>query len=290
MKALHALLEGLIDYAGLFPPASIDMQAAVGNYSAYRGSDESWMLGRFVVPAQRLTEFSAAFAEACCGEQTSPWLLSVLSTADAEEDFRLIESFSEGAAFLEAIEFKAADVPQVEKHVNEMPSGMVAYVEFPPPRSREFLPILKKLGARAKIRTGGVTEDVLPSAQEIAHFLTACAEVKIPFKATAGLHHPLRSMQKLTYEENSASAVMHGFINVFVAAAVAYQGAPEEEVVAVLNEESPAAFQWEESRLTSGQRTIAAEQLKEVRENFATGFGSCSFAEPIRDLKALGWL
>ena len=107
MKSRHALLNELIDYAGLFPPASLDMQAAVRNYAAYQMSDEAWMLGRFVVPAQRLSEFSAAFFEACCDERMSPWLLSVLSTGDAEEDRRLIESFSEGAAFLGAIECKA---------------------------------------------------------------------------------------------------------------------------------------------------------------------------------------
>src|SRR5271168_3118335 len=107
MTALHVLLEGLIDYAGLFTPASLEMQAAVRNYSVYRASDEAWMLGRFVVPAQRLAEFSSAFAEACCDEQTSPWLLSVLSTGDAAEDTALVSSFSEGAAFLDAVELKA---------------------------------------------------------------------------------------------------------------------------------------------------------------------------------------
>ncbi len=107
MTAAHALLEGLIDYAGLFPPASLDMQTAVRNYAAYQLSDEAWMLGRFIVPAQRLMEFTSAFDEVCCGEQTSPWLLSVLSTGDAELDADLFASFSEGAAFLDAIELKS---------------------------------------------------------------------------------------------------------------------------------------------------------------------------------------
>ena len=35
--AIEALLAGLIDYAGLYPPASLDMRAAVENYRKYRG-------------------------------------------------------------------------------------------------------------------------------------------------------------------------------------------------------------------------------------------------------------
>jgi hypothetical protein len=290
MTALHALLEGLIDYAGLFPPASLDMKTAVRNYSTYRASDEAWMLGRFVVPAQRLTEFAAAFAEACCGEQTSPWLLSVLSTGDAEEDLRLVERFSEGAAFLDAIEFKAVNLAQAEKRLGAVPSGMAAYVEFQLEQSDEFLPLLKESGARAKIRTGGVVAEAIPSSQDIASFLVACAKANVPFKATAGLHHPLRSTQKLTYEENSATAALHGFINVFVAAAVAYQGSPEEDVIAIINEQSPAVFQWEKDALTWRHHHLSAKLVKEVREDFAMGFGSCSFTEPVNDLKALGWL
>lgn len=290
MKAIRALLEGLIDYAGLFPPASLDMQTAVRNYAAYRASDEVWMLGRFIVPARRLAEFSTAFSEACCDEQMFPWLLSVLGTGDTNENARLIETFSEGAAFLDAIELKAADAVQAERQLRLTPPGMAAYVEFPPELNDEVFPVLKQFGARAKIRTGGVTADAIPEAWKMAEFLVACAKAKVPFKATAGLHHPLRSAQKLTYEENSSTATMHGFINVFVAAAIAYQGAGVEEVIEVIHEQSPGAFQWKKNLLIWRSHRLSEKQIKEARKNCAIGFGSCSFTEPVHDLKALGWL
>jgi hypothetical protein len=167
---------------------------------------------------------------------------------------------------------------------------MAAYVEFSPPLSGEILPVLKKAGARAKIRTGGVTADAIPSVEELAAFLVTCAKDEVSFKATAGLHHPLRSMQKLTYEETSATATMHGFINVFVAAMVAYQEAPEAGVIDALNETSPAAFQWKERVLTWRKHRFTTKQIREAREKFAIGFGSCSFTEPVNELKALGWL
>jgi hypothetical protein len=290
MTPLRALLEGLIDYAGLFPPASLDMKTAVRNYSAYRASDEAWMLGRFIVPVQRLDEFSAAFAEVCCDEQVTPWLLSVLSAGDAAEDARLVSSFSEGAVFLDALEFKAGSVMQVEQQLRFIPQDMAAYVEITTRQSGEMLPILKKSGASGKIRTGGITADVIPSAEEITNFLVACSNAKVPFKATAGLHHPLRSMQRLTYEENSATVIMHGFVNVFVAAAIAYQGAPVEQIIDVLQEQVPSAFHWEKTTLRWRDHRLSTKQVKAARQKFAIGFGSCSFDEPVRELNALGWL
>ncbi|HEX5631332.1 MAG TPA: hypothetical protein VFY15_06715, partial [Acidimicrobiia bacterium] len=56
--ARRQALSGLIDYAGLFPPASLDLAAAVEEYRAIRGSAESWLVGRFICPADRLVELA----------------------------------------------------------------------------------------------------------------------------------------------------------------------------------------------------------------------------------------
>ncbi|MBE0564871.1 MAG: hypothetical protein IH621_02865, partial [Krumholzibacteria bacterium] len=60
--AFRAFMEGLIDYAGLFPPAGLDMPAAVAGYAAHRTLPEAWMLGRFIAPAEALPAFAAAAA------------------------------------------------------------------------------------------------------------------------------------------------------------------------------------------------------------------------------------
>ncbi|HEX3435759.1 MAG TPA: hypothetical protein VHT24_03255 [Pseudacidobacterium sp.] len=290
MTAIQALLDGLIDYAGLFPPAGIDMVTAVRNYASYRSGEYVWALGRFIVPAERLTEFSAAFTDACCDEQMTPWLLSVLSTGDLLKDERLISDFSEGAVFIDVLECKAENSAKAESMFTVMPQEITVYVEFPLEQCKEMLPVLKRANALAKIRTGGISVGAFPDIEQLAHFLVSCAEAKVPFKATAGMHHPLRSVYKLTYETESASTLMHGFINVFVAATIAYYGAKKEDVLAVLSEQDSAAFQWSSHALTWRGRKLSAKQIREARENFATGFGSCSFTEPIDDLQALGWL
>lgn len=56
----RALLTGLIDYAGLFPPAGLSMAQVVANYASYQRRPDHWALGRLVVPVARLAEFEAA--------------------------------------------------------------------------------------------------------------------------------------------------------------------------------------------------------------------------------------
>ncbi len=59
MKAsLRALLSGVIDYAGLFPPAQLPLEQALKNYAEYRAGPDAWMLGRFVCPAAKLAELT----------------------------------------------------------------------------------------------------------------------------------------------------------------------------------------------------------------------------------------
>ena len=76
----RALLEGLVDYAGLFPPAALSMEDAVAEYARWRRSPEAWMLGRFVLPAARLRDLArdadAHLPEPGAGE---PWRLSALA-------------------------------------------------------------------------------------------------------------------------------------------------------------------------------------------------------------------
>ena len=59
-QSIRTLLNGILDYAGLFPPARLGMAEAVANYARYREDDRSWMLSRFICPAGRLAEMESA--------------------------------------------------------------------------------------------------------------------------------------------------------------------------------------------------------------------------------------
>ena len=293
MSVVQALLSRLIDYAGLFPPASLDMEAAVRNYQRYLTGPHAWMLGNFIVPAARLPEFGEMFQAVCCDEQENPWTVSVVCAGESlPVDLQAIHDFPQGAAFVTSLEFKAVNVRTARAVLTALPRGPVRYVEVAPDRVQRLLPLLVSSSARAKLRTGGVTEAAIPSPRAIAQFLTACAQERVPFKATAGLHHPIRSAHPLTYDFGSAEATMHGFLNVFLAATLAFYGSTEDALAATLTEQDPEAFRLEDNDgvIAWHDQRVTSDQIKRARREFAISFGACSFTEPIDDLKAMEWL
>ena len=240
-QSLRVLLEHLIDYAGLFPPAALSMQDAVRNYARYRDGEYAWALGKFVVPQARANEVPRELP------------LSILGVD----------------------EVKAT----TEEEVAEFPPNV--YVEI---ADITLLDAIQRHGQRAKIRTGGITPDAFPAVDDVAGFLRACKAKGVAFKATAGLHHPLRCVKPLTYEPNAPLGTMHGFLNLFLAAALL------EHAEAILGETDPHAFSFEDDRATWRGHAVTTEELRTMRRDFATSFGSCSFEEPINDLEELGWL
>jgi len=301
-KPLRFLLENLIDYAGLFPPAELTMAEAVKNYAAYRQSQHSWMLGKFIVPASRLEEFEQAAAEFWPrNSEEDFWKLSVLGGANLKDDLANINRFSRRHSFgeqaaavmpmqamIDTIEFKASTVAEIEAAMHVMHPTLTCFIEIPITEdSSELIRAIGAGGAFAKVRTGGVTADAFPSAENLARFIATCAEEDVGFKATAGLHHPLRSINRLTYKPDSASAMMHGFLNVFLAAAFAQNGASVEQLTAMLEETSPEAFRFEEGCVYWRDEMLVVGHIRNARHLFSISFGSCSFTEPIEDLQRL---
>ena len=301
-KPIRFLLEHLIDYAGLFPPAELTMAEAAKNYAAYRRSEHNWMLGRFIVPASRLDEFEQAAAEYWPRESSDGyWKLSALAGANPEADIARINSFScrrtvddAAAVLIDTIEFKAATVAEIEaamRVMRIMNLALTCFIEIPinddPKELAELIKAIGAEGAFAKVRTGGVTADAFPTAHNLARFISICAEEDVGFKATAGLHHPLRSTNRLTYKPDSQSALMHGFLNVFIAAAFAQNGMGVERLAELLEETSPAAFRFERGCIYWRDEMLGVGHLRNARNLFAIAFGSCSFTEPIEDLQRL---
>jgi hypothetical protein len=301
--SLRDLLLGLIDYAGLFPPAALDMPTAARKYAEYRESEYRWALGRFVVPVARLDEFEkAAEGRLLSGSQERDdfWRLSALGGADLSSGLNRIAEFnkkyatsdsSAGLAIIDTFEIKAALPADIENAMNLTPAKLALYFEIPiNDDPTELIKSIAGTEARAKVRTGGVTADAFPSSFDLARLIKICAEEDVPFKATAGLHHPLRSVNKLTYAPDSASVMMHGFLNVFLAAAFAQNGMEVDRLVELLEEKSPEAFQFDSGGVTWRDEMIVRGQLRNSRNLLAIAFGSCSFEEPIEDLKEIGLL
>lgn len=296
MSAVRALLAGLVDYAGLFPPAALSLPDAVAEYAACRRGDESWMLGRFVVNASGLGELAMAASPHLPEEGAGPaWPVSALLGADLGADLAEIRQFDatqRGRALIETVEGKAATAGEIDRLVEEVAGRLLLYLEVPlDPDPLPLLTVLAARGARAKVRTGGLEPKAVPSIALLARFLAACAALHLPFKATAGLHHPLRGVHRFTPAEDSPRGWMHGFLNVFVAACLLREGRVDASgAERVLAEERPEAFSFEGDSLRLGEHVLASAEIRSARGAFATSFGSCSFAEPVADLRRVGLL
>lgn len=284
MNATHALLAGAIDYAGLFPPAQLGMADAVRNYAEYRRGADAWALGRFVVPANRL-DMLVRTLDAEPDERGGPWPLAVLAGPHLAQDLERVASLDPSRFRAESLEIRAASEAEIAEIAALAGGRFDTYVELPldgdlPALVRQ----LRARGLRAKMRTGGVTADAIPDAEAVARFLAECTAAGVPFKATAGLHHPRRGAYRLTYEINAATAPMHGYLNVFVAAALLRAGASREDAVRVLLETDPEALRVEETAVIWRGRRVDGAALAALRREGMTAFGSCSFREPLDKL------
>ncbi|MDO8834492.1 MAG: hypothetical protein Q7V01_02800 [Vicinamibacterales bacterium] len=293
-SAPHALLAGLVDYAGLFPPAGLPMADAVRLYGAYRASREAWILGRFVVPVHRLHEFAAA--RTANTDVAGPWPIAALVGQHLGAEFAAVGRFNDAerargvrcAGVVESCDVKVDDCSAVAHAAAATPPGVGLACEVGPDPMGwpPVLDAIRQAGAVAKLRTGGIVPAAIPSVELVATFIRACGAIGLRFKVTAGLHHAVRGVHHLTYETASPSATMHGFLNVFVAAAMAGQQSPELE--SVLGETDPGAFRFDASGVWWRSHFVPAAALRAARATLALSFGSCSFEEPVSDLRHLG--
>jgi hypothetical protein len=309
-QAMRTLLSGLIDYAGLFPPAKLGMQEAVECFARNGAGNFEWVQGRFICPASRLQEFSRAAAPLMPGTHATsgypehadiaePWRVSVIIDGRLEDNLRAIAAFNDhhasedhGQAAVDAVEVRASDAQTIEDALEVIPDEIFPFFELPVAMDcRGLIAALSGTASAAKVRTGGVTPEAFPTSEQLAAFLVACAAADVPLKATAGLHHPVRAEYPLTYEPGCARATMHGFLNVFLAAAfVRMRHIDGRAATAILENRDPSLFKITDEGVRWHDQFLETTQLAQVRESFALSYGSCSFEEPINELKGLGLL
>jgi hypothetical protein len=286
--SLRNLLTEIIDYAGLFPPSSVGMTSAVQNYASYLDSENAWMLGRFILPVSRLEEFSTE-AESLFADKV--WRLSVIADENLPETLDKIANFNKvysEKALIDMLEVKVTSADEIHLASKIIPRDLTTYFEIPPLEIMTDLMIaLAMTKNRAKLRTGGITKDAFPNSADIIKFMRVCIAANVPFKATAGLHHPLKCVKPLTYEQNAPTGTMHGFLNLFLSACYLRQNLNNSFVFNLMNETDGKNFEFADEGILWKENAIATGTIAATRVKNAISFGSCSFLEPIEDLQQL---
>ena len=295
-EGLRLFVQQIIDYAGLFPPSKLDMGPAVQEYARFLETDDAWMVARFVLPVARFAEFEEAARDLLPrGEDDVPWPISALTVPAGDdklpEQLDTIREFNErhsnpenGLAVVDAIEIRGTSSTAIDEALDQIDDDIFPFFEIPVDEDpRGLIATLVGSEAGAKIRTGGVTADLYPSPEHVARFIATCAGADVAFKATAGLHHPLRHFSEAVQTDE------FGFLNIFTAALLAmHREWDAVALVQVLTDEDAASFAFHADGMSYRDERFNSDELDDCRLAFALSFGSCSMAEPRDDLRHLG--
>lgn len=289
MSAIRVLLDHAIDYAGLFPPASLPLREAIANYAAYRASDDAWALGRFVVPVTRLAEFAEA-ARPLLARADPAWRLGAIAGDDRRGDLSRVGEFNAAGlgAVVDCFEFRTGPLASFRQLAELGPFSFRRFGEVPlsePPEG--YLPVMRSALIGAKLRTGGVVPDAFPDPDLLLRWIKAIVDCGVALKCTAGLHHPVRGAYPLTYHDGAPIGVMYGYLNVMLAAAAFRMGGGEDIARAILMEDDPSAFRLAGPEIRWRERPIATPVLSALRGEGSLAFGSCSFREPLDELAGI---
>jgi hypothetical protein len=291
----RVLLDELIDDAGLFPPARLPMTEALTTHRATLDSPHAFLVGRFLCPTSRLPELVAAGAPARLGLVVDGDLAAALAGAAAalaDADGVVVETVEARAP---GRGWTADDVQAAYAALRAagLPGRPQLYLEVADSTDRHGCRAHVALVAAArdahgldgdlpppgaKLRCGGATPAEVPPAAAVATFAAACAVAGVPFKATAGLHHPV------------AAPGRHGFLNLLAATAMARAGTDVEELLPVLAADRPGAFTCTADAFGWDDHRFEAGAVHALRAAALVAIGSCSVAEPVDDLTGLGVL
>lgn len=309
----------VIDYAGLFPPASLPLDEAITNYSKYRCEPERWMLSKFVIPSTKLKDLEP-FKDLFNNEP--PFAFSILgsttqSTNDFKKDLDLLftniinfkKSVGNDLVSIEALELKVPVLQDILFVLNiitdaiskyDTDIGLEIYLEFnlTQKHNEDLKLILRNIKEYNfnnknnkikfigyKVRTGGVEAKAFPTVDKLASIIYECINSGVQLKATAGLHHPIR------HYNNSVSTHMYGFINVIAACILTtIHKLDFKTIYDILQDEDSLNFKFTDQKFSWRNYDATKEQIEFSRIKSFISFGSCSFDEPLEDLTSLGLL
>jgi hypothetical protein len=300
VASLRALLGRSIDYAGMFPPCSLELEPAIKNQAEYVRSPDSWMLSAFVLP---IAKFGDAAKLVSQFDKHHRLRISALGakTENAKDFFNelknateVIGSFQQQHADLVSVVqlemFAPADVDLAK--LNEAAAltadlKLQTFWETPAEEAEQTITLLARAKQPAfgyKLRTGGVTVDAFPSSVQIARAILASTKHHVPIKFTAGLHHPVRKFR------DEVKTEMHGFLNVLGAGILSAEHHwGEAQTIEMLEEQQSSSFEFHDTVFAWRDYEVTIDRIK-ARRKFVTSFGSCSFDEPREDLRALNLL
>jgi hypothetical protein len=295
--ALRAMLEGVIDYAGLFPPARLPVSEGVEEYLGIIQGPDKWIVDRFACPIGKLQDLAVELTE----HPEEPFVpVAVIGGNHADHkhwkhgiehdaaEMARFQAAVENHAEIQAYEVRLPDHRHLAEYVAELKAfaNIDVFAELAwAPQMSDSLAVLAEMDfAYAKARTGGLEANAFPSGSELGGFIQQCVHLDLGFKLTAGLHHALPTLDSAT------GATMHGFLNVLAATSLGLsEDLSKRELEELLNETDPKALTFKRDTLVWRDHKASQGDIENARALFFS-FGSCSVREPVQELSEMGLL
>lgn len=280
-EALAALLEEVIDYAGMFWPASLGAAEAAAEYAELLAKPEGMLVRNFVVERGRIAELLPLLPE------DDGWSLTLICGEQPPDDLEELARQLPGESCIAGVELRAASIQaagELGRRLRSIPVDE-AFIEVPwadwqMDAVHELASIGGKIGVKARL--GGKTVGDTPEAGRLAALLHECLSLDLPIKLTAGLHSPLPRVNPAT------GAHEHGFLNVFSGAALALANdLSPGHLIEILNLTDIEQLNFDDDRISWKSWHAPLDAIEEAR-GLLGAFGSCSVAEPVEGLRSLG--
>ena len=298
--SLRALLTRSIDYAGMFPPCSLELDPALTKQAEYVRSADSWMLSAFVLPIGKFDKAAPLISQfdkqhplrvSALGPKTenaANFRTELNNAAEAIRSFQKQHANLVSIAQLEMVLPADVDLGGLTEIAAQLADlKLHTFWETPAESAEQTIALLARVKQPTfcyKLRTGGVTADTFPSSVQIARAILASTKHHVPIKFTAGLHHPIRQFREEVKTE------MHGFLNVLGAGVLSAEHHWDEaQTVDMLEDQTAKSFEFHDTVFAWRDWEVTLDRIK-ARRKFITSFGSCSFDEPREDLRALMFL
>lgn len=305
MSLLERHVAGIFDYAGMFPPAALSYDAALANAAMFwkRLRRPHLVANDFVLGADLLDRLDVAELRTLGAADAKTFRVCFLAGELGPETLALADKIvkfnaahGNGPIPLRVVSFETkatpgafADHAALAATLDDVRAKLAASavrVYLEPlfndalwlERSKEVFQVLGAThGVGLKIRGTGQTA---ATNRAFAPVVRAVVERKLPFKATAGLHHPI-------LEERYGNNL--GFLNLVTCLRLRQaKGAdfPDEAMDMILEENDAGAYAFDAS-LRWRDFSLTEDEVKAAKEAVPFSIGSCSLDEPDADLTRL---
>lgn len=293
-RALAVMLTRAIDYAGVFPPAKLDLASAFANYSRYASGPEAWILGKLIVRTTSLGELANLITAA---RPKEPMSISVVGRGGGDRTSWEV-GLGADARDMNSFETIVGELASIDAYETRLPTNAAAAEWIRDLHGFSGVDVFTELGwddhqadalaaaaesefVYVKGRTGGEAVEAFPSPAALAAFIQGAVHLGVSFKLTAGLHHAF------PVTDDALGVRMFGFIPTFAATACCLAHDLSVREMATILESGPEAFRFAPNALHVHNWEVGSDDLADARDAFIA-FGSCSVDEPLETLRHAG--